>query len=99
MSVNEENKICRACAEPIKATARLGPFCQTRQVGFPYWQMAGLCSGLLFGTVALLATVWLLPREGRENGPRFAPHRRELVVTRTRSEERRVGKEGRSRWS
>jgi hypothetical protein len=83
MNESPENKVCRACAETIKASARLCPFCQTRQHGWPVWRVAEIGSALLVCLVALSALFWFINDERRRREPQFALHRHELEVVRT----------------
>ena len=83
MSESPDNKVCRACAETIKANARLCPFCQTRQRGFPIWQIVPAGSMLLLFAAVFSALYWLDNDEDRHRGPEFAPHRQALQVVRT----------------
>ena len=87
--MDQENKVCPACAETIQATARLCPFCQTRQRGFPLWQVAPICFAILFLALTIISATWLLPDETRQKQSCFASHRQELQVVRTTLERAR----------
>jgi len=89
VSSTEEIKVCRACAETIKAAARLCPFCQTRQFGFPFWHLVGTVPVVIVGIVCLATANWLLSDAGKEKCDSFGLHRHELVIRGTRAEQAR----------
>ena len=78
-------KVCPLCAEPIKAAAKVCPFCCGAQTRLAYWLPY---LGLGFSVLILLAFVglacfWLFPDAFRSEGRSFAPYRAQLVVGRT----------------
>jgi hypothetical protein len=85
MADNESTKVCRFCAETIKAAAKVCPFCRSKQGRFALWRqelLIGIPSVLfIFGAIAILA--WFAPEEKGVGGRSFAGHRRDLVVLNT----------------
>jgi hypothetical protein len=78
-------KVCPLCAEPIKAAAKVCPFCCGAQTRLAYWRPY---LGLGFSALLLLAFVglgcfWLFPDAFRSEGRSYAPYRAQLVVART----------------
>jgi hypothetical protein len=90
---SSESKICRACAETIKAKAKVCPHCQTSQNLFAKWLSLILWALVLFVLLAALVVAWdELPSYSFGLGGRsFARHRADLLVTQTRLE--RIGEQ------
>jgi hypothetical protein len=78
-------KVCPLCAEPIKAAAKVCPFCCGAQTRLAYWRpYLGLgFSGLVLLAFVGLACFWLFPDAFRSEGRSFTPYRAQLVVART----------------
>ena len=77
---SEERKICRACAEAIQSSARLCPYCQTRQSGFPVWEFAPVGSAILFMACSIGVALWTTRDHEGDKGPQFVGHRQELQI-------------------
>ena len=85
MDSDQNVKVCPLCAEPIKAAAKVCPFCCSAQTRLAYWRPY---IGLGFSVLVLLAFVglacfWLFPDAFRSESRSFAPYRAQLVVART----------------
>lgn len=80
-----ETKVCRGCAETIKAAAKVCPFCQTRQGRFVHWvQELGvpLLSAFYVGLLVLVS-IWLFPDDKKGIELTFGRYRNDLAVVRT----------------
>ena len=78
-------KVCPLCAEPIKAAAKVCPFCRASQSRFAGWWLyllLGLSVSLMLAVVGLVC-FWLFPDAFRPEGRSFAPYRAQLEVART----------------
>jgi len=85
MNSDQSVKVCSLCAEPIKAAAKVCPFCRAPQTRLAHW---GSYLGVGFSALAMLAVVglaclWLFPDAFRSEGRSFALYRAQLVVART----------------
>ena len=81
MSTGEQTKTCPACAEEIKAAAKICPHCRTKQVRFALWRQEALLALM----VLLLLGEWivvvvLLGPAAELNGRSFAGHQSDLRV-------------------
>ena len=85
MQSAEITKCCPLCAEQIKATAKICPFCLAPQTRFARWrQLLGplISAAVLLGMVIFVG-IKLFPATFQDNGRPFAPHRNDLLVERT----------------
>ena len=77
--------MCPLCAEPIRAAAKVCPFCRAPQTRRAHWRSY---LGLVFSVILLLvsvglACIWLFPEAFRSEGRSFTPYRAQLVIART----------------
>jgi hypothetical protein len=84
MNGEPETKVCRQCAETIRAKAKLCPYCRSRQNGIGVWQNEILSGGIaIFWLIfAGLVCVFLGPRIA--GGHQYWLHRADLQVLGTR---------------
>src|SRR5437899_1531359 len=78
----EQTKVCRFCAETIKAAAKVCPFCRSKQGRHAVRRQELLLAvpGLALLIAAIVAIVWIAPDEKSPGGRSFAGHQSELVV-------------------
>jgi hypothetical protein len=79
-----ETKVCRGCAETIKAAARVCPFCQSRQGRFKYWSLdLGLLAlAAIYIGLLIVFTAKLFPEEKNRIELTFGRYRSDLGVDR-----------------
>lgn len=82
---DDERRACPFCAESVKATAKICPFCQSRLVRHARWRQELMAGAPLLLVMVLLAgfIYWAERYTTPGRGRVFAPHRQELGVVRT----------------
>ena len=85
MSVSSDTKVCPLCAEIIKTTAKVCPFCRSKQGRCALWrqELPVAVTGLALLSMAVVMIAWLTPEEEGVGGRSFAGNRNELVVLNT----------------
>jgi hypothetical protein len=80
-----QSKVCPLCAEPIKAAAKVCPFCRAHQGRWALWreQLGGLVVALVLMAFLGLLCYWVLPEDSPSGSRNFARHREDLRVVRT----------------
>jgi len=77
MAENESTKVCRLCAEKIKAAAKLCPYCRTSQRRWPFFTVFDLT---LIITLLLFIGSWALIIHLLNHGRTFSPKRDRIEV-------------------
>lgn len=81
MSNVEQSKICAACAEAIKPSAKICPYCRTKQVRFALWRqdLGGAVASLVLIGLFIAGIAWMDPDQTLK-GRCFESHRTDLKV-------------------
>ena len=86
MDAHEPTKVCPLCAETIKASAKVCPFCRSRQGRFTILKGELASAFTVIALLGVLAAMglWMFPEPSDpESDPYFVRHRDELPVVRT----------------
>ena len=83
MSEAEQTKTCPACAEVIKAAAKICPHCRTKQVRFALLRLeAGIAFVVLVLLVEWIVMAVIIAPVGAGEGRSFVGHQSELKIER-----------------
>jgi hypothetical protein len=94
MAVAEQTKVCRFCAETIKAAAKLCPYCRSKQGRYVVWRqelLIGIPAVILI-IIAIMLISRLAPEDSGVGGRGFAGHQSDLIVLSTSMDRDKMGK-------